>query len=229
MRTFNVQLAAILGAIAIVVGSSFYVLHKFQLHHNAYAFMRQSDRWEEQAGQAAKKGDFKQARQCYAEAVKCLQYYIQMVPNDFDAMEKCGMLMADTAQDYRAQVGAFAMLERTLREDPERTKARRRLVEVAMTMGRVQDARQHLKESLLKDYPKDPELWDLLGRCYQGTGEFQLARDCFKKAIEISPCANRGLFTPGAGLSHAPVERQRGRRVAGKVGAKESQGSGGSL
>ena len=73
-----------------------------------------------------------------------------------------------TAQDYRARIEAYSMLERTLREDPERTKARRRLVDLAIRLGRYQDARQHLKESLLRDYPKDPELWDLLGQCYDG-------------------------------------------------------------
>ena len=79
------------------------------------------------------------------------------------------------------------MLERVLREDPERVRARRKLVDVAILVSRFQDARMQLKDSLIRDYPKDAELQDLLGRCYQGTAEFQSARDCYKKAIEVSP------------------------------------------
>ena len=187
MRTLNVRLAAILLTIGIVLSSSFYLVHKYQIRRNAYAFMRQADHWEELAEQATKKNDLKQALRCYMQAGKCLKGYVYLVPNDVDALEKYGMLLADIAQDYRGHLDAYVVLERTLREDPERTRARRRLVGVAVTVGRYQDARQHLKESLLRDYPKDPLLWDLLGQCYMGTNEFQSARDCFKKAIEISP------------------------------------------
>jgi tetratricopeptide (TPR) repeat protein len=182
-----VQLAAIVFTIAVVCGSGFYVVHAYQVRRNAYAFIRQSDRWEEQAEQATKNRDFKLARQCYTEARECLRHYLSLMPNDIDALEKCGMLMADIAQDPRGRMEALGTLERILREDPERTKARRRLVDMAVSLGRYADARQHLKENLLRDYPKDPELWDLLGRCYEGTREYAPARDCYKKAIELSP------------------------------------------
>jgi tetratricopeptide (TPR) repeat protein len=194
--------AAILFAIAIVVGSSFYLIHAYQIRHNAYAFMRQSDRWEEQAEQATKKRNFKRAQQCYVEASKCLKGYVSLMPHDMDALEKFGMLLADIAQDYAGRIAAVGMLERTLREEPERVKARRRLVNLMVVLGRYLDARQHLKDSLLRDYPKDPELWDLLGRCYEGTREFQASRDCFKKAIEIAP-AQIGAYSRLARVLHA--------------------------
>ena len=55
-------------------------------------------------------------------------------------------------------------------------------------MGRrFQDAKEHLQQFLLKDSPEDPELWDLLGQCYEGTGEYDLAMENFKKAIAIAP------------------------------------------
>ena len=60
VRIFNVQLGAILFMVGIVLSSSFYLVHKYQIRHNAYAFMRQADRWEELAEQATKKNDFKQ-------------------------------------------------------------------------------------------------------------------------------------------------------------------------
>jgi tetratricopeptide (TPR) repeat protein len=187
VRKFNVQVAAALFTIFIVLGSGSYVAHKYQLRRNAYAFMRQADRWEEQAERAVKRGNLKQARQDYVSASKCLKAYVYLMPYDVDALEKCAMLMADIAQDYRARVEALGMLERVLREDPERVRARRKLVDVAILVSRFQDARMQLKDSLIRDYPKDAELQDLLGRCYQGTAEFQSARDCYKKAIEVSP------------------------------------------
>ena len=98
MRKFNVQVAAALFTIFIVLGSGSYVAHEYQLRRNAYAFMRQADRWEEQAERAVKRGNLKQARQDYVSASKCLKAYVYLMPYDVDALEKCGMLMADIAQ-----------------------------------------------------------------------------------------------------------------------------------
>ncbi len=187
MRTLNVQLVAVLGTIGIVFGSSVYLLHAYQVRRNAYVFMRQAERFEERAEQATKRNDFKSAQQAYSDATRSLRWYVRLVPRDVEGLEKLGVLVADTSQDYRSRNEAFSLLERVLREDPERSKARRRLVAVAVDIGRFQDAKQHLQEFLLKDFPNDPELWDLLGRCSLGTGEFHLARDYFKKAIKLSP------------------------------------------
>ena len=96
------------------------------------------------------------------------------------------MLLADLAHDYRTCLEAYSVLERAA-EDPERTQTRRRLVAVAVMIGRYQDARHHLQEFLLKDFPKDGELWDQVGRCCLGMNEYQLAADNFKKAIDLSP------------------------------------------
>ena len=209
MRKFNVQVAAILFTIFIVVGSGTYLVHKYQIRRNAYAFMRQADRWEEQAEQAAKRGNLKEARQDYVEASKCLRTYVYLLPTDADALEKCGMLMADIAQDYKSLVDAFSMLDGVLREDPERPKARRRLVDVAIRLHRFQDARTHLRDSLIREYPKDADLQDLLGQCYMGTNEFQSACDCFKKAIYIVP-GQVGAYSRLAGIVPSPVARYGG-------------------
>ncbi len=187
MRKLNVQMAAILFTIGIVLSSSIYLVHAYQIRHNAYAFMRQADRWEEQAEQATKKKDFKRALQCYVQAVACLKDYI------LSRAERCGCdgKVGYAFGRYRARLSGASRGVRRAGTHVARGSGADEgpppVGRLAITLGRYQDARQHLKESLLKDYPKDPELWDLLGRCYMGTSEFQSARDCFKKAIEISP------------------------------------------
>ena len=74
-----------------------------------------------------------------------------------------------------------------LRQDPTRKHVRRRLVDLAMKGRHFTAAKEHLQQFLLKDSPEDPELWDLLGQCYAGTGEYDLAMENFKKAITIDP------------------------------------------
>ena len=134
MRTFNVQLAAIVCTIAIVLGSSFYLVHRYQIRRNAYAFMRQSDRWEEQAEQAAKRKDFKLARHYYVEATKCLKHYTYLCRTIWTRWKS-----RHAAGRYRtrlwARIVAFTLLERTLARRSGAGEARRRLVELAVVMG----------------------------------------------------------------------------------------------
>ncbi len=187
MRTLNLQVAAILFVIVIVFGCGVYFLHAYQVQRNAYVFKRASEAFEERAEEALKKDNAPAARRAYLEAAKNLNWYVRLAPHDVDALEKLGVLTADMAVDQRSRTQAFVMLERVLREDPERTKARRRLVPVAIAIGRFPDARVHLQNYLLKDSPQDAELWNLLAQCYAGEREFGLAVQNFKKAIELAP------------------------------------------
>ena len=74
-----------------------------------------------------------------------------------------------------------------LRQDPTRKHVRRRLVDLAIKGQHFPAAKEHLQQFLLKDAPEDPELWDLLGQCNAGTGEYGLALENYKKAITIAP------------------------------------------
>ena len=64
-------------------------------------------------------------------------------------MEELGLMMAekscegDALQDVRMFRDAVERLNRTVQLDPDRVKARRKLVKMSMQMRRFQDAKQH--------------------------------------------------------------------------------------
>ena len=186
VRTLNLQLAAILMATGIVFSGGFYFLHGYQVERNAYVFKRESELLEQRGDAAAKKKDNKAAAVAYRDAARNLSWYVRLVPRDVDAMEKLGLMMADRAKDTASRVHAFGLLEQVLRVDPERAKVRRRLIPVAIRIGRFQDAKVHLEE-LLKESPQDAELWDLLGQCHLGRGEFESAANSFRKRLIWRP------------------------------------------
>jgi tetratricopeptide (TPR) repeat protein len=186
VRTLNLQLTVILMTIGIVFGGGFLFLHAYQVERNAYVFKRESEVLEQRGESATKKKDDKAAAVAYRDAARNLSWYVRLVPHDIDAMAKLGLMTADLSRDYASRIRAFGLMEQVLREDPERTKVRRKLVPVAIHLGRFQDAKVHLQE-LLKDSPQDPDLLDLLGQCHLGRGEFESAANNFKKVVDLAP------------------------------------------
>jgi tetratricopeptide (TPR) repeat protein len=180
------QLAAILTVIVVMFGSGSFFLHSYQVERNAYVFKRDSEVLEERAKEAIKKKDSKAAALAYRNAIKDLGWYTRLVPNDVDAMERLGLMLADMAKEPAANVRAYGVLEQVLRLDPERTKVRRRLIPVAIRIHRFQDAKIHL-EQLMNESPQDAELYDLMGQCHFRKGEFESATNNFKKAIDLDP------------------------------------------
>ncbi|MGA2031435.1 MAG: tetratricopeptide repeat protein [Thermoguttaceae bacterium] len=179
MRTLNVRFLILLTVGVLGFCFGVYLLHAFQVRRNASVFLRQAE-----VAKEANRLD---------EALKYYQLYVNMVPADTDALEKLGMLLADVAQESRRNSGAYQLLEEVLRRDPERAKVRRRLVDVAITMRRYSDAKEHL-QGLMKDNDEkdldhctDPVLWDLLGTCQMGLSQDGEAELSFKKAIKLAP------------------------------------------
>ena len=99
MRTFNVRLAAILLAIMVVFSGGVYFLHRYQVHRNAGMFKAAAERAEKQAADAAKKKDASGERQANAEVIKCLDWYRQLMPDDVEATEKLGLMLAKQAYE----------------------------------------------------------------------------------------------------------------------------------
>ena len=95
MRTFNVRLAAILLAILVVFGIGVYFLHGYQVQRNAYVFKREAERAQARAEEAAKEKDAAAERSAFKESIKNLSWYVRLVPDDVDAVEQLGMLLAD--------------------------------------------------------------------------------------------------------------------------------------
>jgi len=190
MRTFNVRLAAILLAIGVCFSVGIYFLHNYQVSQNAHTLLDAAKAAEKEADDAAKKGDADAKEEADKKALRCLQWYVQLAPKDVDALEKLGLTLVEravTKKSPKTFQSAYAILERTVRQSPDRKKARRELVRMAMAAGRFQDAKEHLQLFLLKDSPKDPDLLEWLGQCQSQLGDYDLALKSFKKAIECGP------------------------------------------
>lgn len=192
MRVFNVRLAAILLVIAVVFGGGVYGLNKFFVRRNASFFKTQSEIAEKRAKEAAKENNATLEEKSMTDAIKYLNWYVGLMPKEYKDMEHLGILLADKAQktvpmERNAFWNAYNMLERTVRLDPSRKEGRRRLVELAMFVGRHQDAKAHLEGYLLVDEPNNADLLEKLAQCQGGLREWPNARDSLKKAIANNP------------------------------------------
>jgi tetratricopeptide (TPR) repeat protein len=187
MRTFNLRLGIILLVIVVASGIGIYFLHNAQVLRNADVFKREADKARARAEEAAKAKDATDEKDAIKDCIRSLGWYTRLRPDDIAALEELGLLQADNADSSRTFSLAFSMLERVLRQDPERKNVRRRVVDLAMMAGRFADAKEHLEQFLLKEEPENGELRELLGQCYVGTKEYDLALDAFKQAIDVDP------------------------------------------
>jgi len=205
MKQFNLRLFGVLVAIVVVFGTGIYFLHGFQVKRNAHVFLDEARRSKEQAEQAKADKNIEKAREAYNEAFKNYGEYLKFAPDDLDALEEYGLLLADL-QRYNL---AFTNLEKLLRQaqsaGEDRPKVRRRLVDLAIELGQlsqtIQDAaersrqtarwfgvaRDHLENYLLQESPDDAELLELLGRCQAASGEYAAAAKSFRRAIDSAP------------------------------------------
>jgi len=173
MRTVNVRLLGALLAGVVIFGVLVHFLHGYQVRRNAYVFCNE-------ARKAREAGDISTALLNY-------RWYVNLAPNDQEVLEEFGYLLADKAQDGRTYLAAYNILERLLRLDPERMQARRKLVDVALAIGRYSDARIHLESYLLSRSPNDPELMELLGECLFKMGENTRSVEVLQQVIKKAP------------------------------------------
>ena len=193
MRTLNVRLAAVLLVVTVFFGVGVYFLHAFQVKRNAYVFLEEADRAEKRAEDAAKNKNFPLAQEEFRNTIKDLSWYVRLMPHATETLERLGLLLSEQSREgdilksRRMFMQGYGMLERTLRQDPKRKAARRKLVEMAIFAQRYQDAMDHLQDFLLKKSPDDADLLELLGQCQLRTGNYNAALESFEKAIECSP------------------------------------------
>ncbi|MDZ7620197.1 MAG: tetratricopeptide repeat protein, partial [Patescibacteria group bacterium] len=185
MKTLNVRLLIILVAATLLVGGGVYGLYRFQIRRNAGVFLDQArkalaeaeDITGDSPEEVARKADRLQA------AVRNYTWFVKMRPDDVDALEELGGLQMDVLQ-YPQALGS---LERVVRLDPSRSKARRKLVDILMAFGRFEDARTHLQQYMLKEDPENAELHELLGVCQLMDGKNREAVKSLAAAIEHNP------------------------------------------
>ncbi len=168
-------LACLLVALALLGGGG-YFLHAYQLRHNAHELL-------EKANQETAAGHL-------PEAIKSYRFYLQIVPNDGDALAEYGLTLDRSSKSRRDRETVFFVLDKALRFNPDRDDARRRLVDVAMNIGRYTDALEVI-QPLMKRSPDNAELECLLGRCLEGTGNYDGkdggAAEQYRLAIKHKP------------------------------------------
>ncbi len=118
-----------------------------------------------------------------AKAIDLYGKYLLLDPRDIDAQSECGSLLANV----RAYGPASEHFEAVLRRDPTRSDIRRKAVKADIAIGRIADARDHLENYLLKEFPDDPELLELDGFCQAKAGEYLAAGKSFKAAVAHEP------------------------------------------
>ncbi len=211
MRTFNVRLAAILVAVTVVFGIGVYVVHGIQVKRNAQAFLDQADEAEKRAKDAVKENDPWEEQKARRNVIKNLSWYVQLMPDKVDALERLGLMRAGQSydpagrwppKDRRMFAQASDNLEKVLRQEPERKASRQELVKMMMFWHRFQDAKEHL-QILLKESPKDADLLEQLGQCQAKTGGVDAAIETYKKAIHCGP-GQLTAYEKLAGLLRSP-------------------------
>jgi len=169
MRRMNWRFLGIIVVAGVALGAAVFGLHEFQVSRHARFFLDQAHRAKEE----------KKA----GEAIGYLNRYLQLAPDDTDALAELGLLLAERRMDR----AAYATLEKVLRSNPNRTEARRKLVEVGIRLRRYRDAKEHLQGYLLKEAPKDGQLREWLGACQAAQGDSAAAAKSLQLAVQYAP------------------------------------------
>jgi tetratricopeptide (TPR) repeat protein len=157
-------------ALVAVVGVHF--LHAFQLRRTA-------DDLLELADQAEKNGQPDQFEQF-------LWLYLYYVPDNLDVQVRYGLVLADKARTRKSQIDTYLFLQNVSRRYPERLDILPRLADLAIKLGRFDEARAHLKV-LLAANAADARAAQLYAECEQAAGNYDTAEDRYARAIKLAP------------------------------------------
>ena len=151
--------------------------------------MEQAERAKADVAKYHKESNKPAERKAIQSQIDNLGWFIGLAPDDpraLDAMESHGMLLADNFRDSASTfAAAYTRLENVVSKDPERTTARKKLIDLWLLARRYSDARTHIEYLLDRDR-NDPHMLALLGQCYVATGEDQKAKAALLEAIKIS-------------------------------------------
>jgi len=165
-QRINLRLICYSIACFAIVAVVVHFLHSWQLQREARIFLVKAQ--EAEAG-----GNVGRAIDLYGK-------YLSVVPKDVDAKAEYGSLLAAVG----AYEAAFSAFEAVLRLDESRSDIRRKAVKTAIATNRVSDARDHLENFLLKEFPEDAELLELEGLCLAKSGKSLDAGREFLAAIK---------------------------------------------
>jgi tetratricopeptide (TPR) repeat protein len=168
MRTLNVRFLFILLGLGAVVVIGVALTHYFQTARIERALLAQAS-----AAEAAGKPEL---------ADLYLSRYLEFQPGDVEQRARLGQLLAgeQMATSPRARQRAVTALEQALGRDPDRRDSRRLLVRLALDLGNLELAREHLK---ILCESSDAEAEELRGRLHEAQSQYAEAADWYRKAI----------------------------------------------
>jgi cellulose synthase operon protein C len=171
-RRREFRIACLLGTL-LVCGVIVHFIHGFQVTRTARLLLHLADRAEDQKHSEA--------------AAEYLRRYLVYDPNNKDALAKYALTLSDLAKSEKQLTRAFLALEQALRCDSGRGELRRKIVPIAMQLGRFTDAQEHLEVLVHEVAPNECILKQLLGKCHEAKKEYEKAAAWYEKAIQDDP------------------------------------------
>jgi serine/threonine-protein kinase len=149
----------------------------------ALAYAKLSQAWRQYGASFATDNPEK----AYEEARLAAEKAASLAPNLVEVRKAIGWISMNPALDFRAAEKEF---RRALELSPGDAGAKNALSYALMAQGRLADAEQACRESLLLD-PLLTALWYNLGRLAVASNRYQDAEESFRKGLEIQPRAAR--------------------------------------
>ena len=173
-RRLNVRLAVTLAVVAICAVLVVRAVHEFQVRRIASAI-------QDRAQQAIRDGEPR-------KAIELFDQYLKYRSADREVATTLTLLLADQSewQDAGAKWNVYLALEQAATQNPDNETTRRRLVELALAVGRFDHAIDQVKR-LLKTHPDDAGLLVLLGLARSAKEQYPEAAAAFKTAIAKEP------------------------------------------
>jgi tetratricopeptide (TPR) repeat protein len=188
-RTLNLKLFVSLLLAILVMAVGVHFLHAYQVRRSASGLLDQAAKAEEE--------------ERYADAAKLLSHYLGYVPEDTDALARYGFALDKLPPAPVVRLRTLLVFDQVLRLEPERTDVRRRLVSLAMDVERYPDAVPHL-QILLEESPKNAELEELFGRCYEASNELEAKKiQKGEKTERTAPASAEEAY--GLAIEHDPA------------------------
>ncbi len=179
MRKLNVAFLVGLVCALSVLGVGIHFVHAYQVGRNVSALLDRARRAE-----TAKN---------LAKTEEALSQYLQVKRGDGPTWAWYARVVEQLTPKDSGRQRNYLVHEQALKYNPGDSLLARRCVELAMELGRYNDARRHI-ESLYRRAPKDSEgqpadadLEDLLGQCFRGQSNFRQAEEQFRTAIARDP------------------------------------------
>ena len=203
MQRYHVNFPLLIGLLVgtvVVVGGG-YGLWRMQVERNA--------------GRLISRAEEAQAEGELLEAAKLYSQYLAIRKDDNEVMEKLANTYADIAdapkvegKDIRIALG---LLEKTVRDQPENTTLRRRLIDMLMSprIRMLKPALDHISQQL-NQTPNDPELEIMRSECMFAANDLKSVDHAYRL---IGYDAAKDEFDQAAGV--APENPAVYRRLAG--------------